>query len=280
MSEQALVQAAQARAVAEAMHRRIVRNIQRVWTSKISVYLLLSDFKRRKLYRLLRAPGTGNCAPRRFSTWQDYLADLGGAGISFGYFAELERLERRYGREIVRLCAGSRSGRGLHVVTRRQLLKAWKRTFDEVKDVLRSDLDDAEKIKRIEQAAELWQSEHNQIYPTTPTPHRRISVYRRCVARWEEKLAQAADDAARVPPDFRRGPVFTLLPLAWREVFERHLEIGERLAEAGLSPQLSARHARLIREFRAVWYRRPEAGRAETGRPETARPEAGRTEAA
>ena len=270
MSEQALVQAAQARAVAEAMHRRIVRNIQRVWTSKISVYLLLSDFKRRKLYRLLRAPGAGNCAPRRFSTWQDYLAALGGAGISFGYFAELERLERRYGREIVRLCAGSRcahgrSSRGLHVTTRRQLLKAWKRTFDEVRDVLRSDLDDAEKIVRIEQAAELWQSEHDQIYPTTPTPHRRISVYRRCVARWEEKLAQAADDAARVPPDFRRGPVFTLLPLAWREVFERHLEIGERLAGAALSPELSARHAGLIREFRAAW-----SGRTETGRTEAA----------
>ena len=241
--------------IAREMHRRIVRGIRRVWTSKVEVYLLLSEFKRRKFYRLLDVPvaprhGATICAERRFSTWEDYLASLGRGGISFGYFAELERLERRYGRELVRLC-----GAGLHVTTRRQLLHAWDRTAEDVSEILAADLADAEKVRRIENAAGLWQSEHDRVYPTTPTPHRRVSDYRRHVRHWETMLCEAVDLAARVPSDFRRGRVFWLLPVAWREVFEQHLGIGERLAAAELSPALSAHHGELLHEIRGVWQR-------------------------
>ena len=238
---------------AHAMHDRIIRTIQGVWTSKVEVYVLLSEFKRAKLYRLLDVPTAARhaakiCAERRFATWEDYLASLGRCGISFGYFAELERLERRYGRELVRLC-----GAGLTVHTRRQLLRCWQRTVDAVRRIIAAGLPDAEAIRQIDNAADRWQSEHDAVYPTTPTPHRRVSNYRRHVVRWEDKLARAVDDAAQVPPDFCRGPVFSLLPQAWCDVFERHVEIGERLARAELSPLLSTHHADVLAAVRERW---------------------------
>ena len=86
-------------ALARRLHRGIVGGIRRVWTTKVEVYLLLSEFKRLKLYRLLESgPGDESCAGRRFCTWEGYLRGLGRSGISFGYYAELDRLERRYGR--------------------------------------------------------------------------------------------------------------------------------------------------------------------------------------
>jgi hypothetical protein len=109
-------------------------------------------------------------------------------------------------------------------------------------------------------AADLWQSEHDAIYPTTPTPHRRVSNYRRHVVRWEEKLARAVDAAAQVPEDFQRGRVFSLLPQAWCDVFERHVEIGERLARAELSPLLSTHHAEVLAAVRERWPFRSERG--------------------
>jgi len=237
------------------MHRRIVGRIRAVWANKVEVYRLLAEFKRRRLYRLLDLPiarrhAANICAGRRFSTWEDYLSGLGGGGISFGYFAELERLERRYGPEMIRLCAA-----GLHVVTRRQLLRCWERTAEEVREVLASGLPDDERIRRIDNAAAMWQSEHDHAYPTTPTPHRRVSDYRRHVGRWEERLSQAVDEAARVPCNFRRGRVFRLLPVAWIEVFEEHLAIGERLGDAALSRAMTATEAKLLREMRGMWAR-------------------------
>ena len=69
--------------LASEMHRRIVARIRAVWANKVEVYRLLVEFKRRKLYRLLDLPiarrhAANICAGRRFSTWEDYLAGLGG----------------------------------------------------------------------------------------------------------------------------------------------------------------------------------------------------------
>jgi len=87
-------------ALAHQMHAVIRDRISQVRQTKIEVYLLLARFKRARLYRHLSVPicprHVGRiCAERRFSTWEDYLASLGECGISFGYFAELERLARR-----------------------------------------------------------------------------------------------------------------------------------------------------------------------------------------
>jgi hypothetical protein len=61
---------------AHTIHDRIVRTIRGIWTSKVEVYVLLSEFKCAKLYRLLDVPTTARhaatiCAERRFATWED-----------------------------------------------------------------------------------------------------------------------------------------------------------------------------------------------------------------
>ena len=74
-------------AVACEMHRRIVARIRAVWANKVEVYRLLAEFKRRRLYRLLDLPiarrhAATICAGRRFSTWEDCLAGLGGGAVA------------------------------------------------------------------------------------------------------------------------------------------------------------------------------------------------------
>jgi len=278
-------------ALAHRMHEVILTQLRRLRASKIEVYCLLREFKRSKLYRLVDVPvaprhartlqraGLGAarrtrgatlrqaeaavCAERRFPTWEDYLASLGRHGISFGYFAELERLEARFGDEFVRLCVV-----GVPVETRRGLLRAPERTAESVLEVLASRQSDDEKVRSIQSAADAWQSEHDHAYPTQQTPHGRVSRYRRHAAAWERKLARLVDQAARVPCDFRRGPGYAKLARAWIDVFESHLVIGERLAREAFSPELGPPQMDVIREMRAVWER------ARVGRPPGARPPA------
>ena len=73
--------------LAQEMHHRILERIPAVRANKVEVYRLLAEFKRRRLYRLLDLPiarrhAANICAGRRFSTWEDYLAGLGGGAVA------------------------------------------------------------------------------------------------------------------------------------------------------------------------------------------------------
>ena len=188
------------------------------------------------------------CAERRFCTWQNYLDSLGECGISFGYFAELERLERRFGVAFVRLCAA-----GVPVETRRSLLRGPERVAEKVREVMAMRMADAGKIASLRYVAEMWQSEYDHTYPTSQTPPQRVSGYHRHVRRWEQKLERVVEQIEQVPGDFRRGAVYWKVVLAWREIFERHLECGVRLARQSLSPELSLGHCDFLRAVRAAW---------------------------
>ena len=239
--------------LAARMHDGIRRQLAELRASKVQVYLLLQGFKRSKLYRLLDVPVAVRhrskiCAERRFPTWEDYLASLGRERISFGYFAELERLQARFGRAFVMLCI-----RGIAVQTRRTLLTAPERVVERVREIIAAQTSDDEKVRSIQRAADIWQSEHNHAYPAAQTPGRRVSRYRRHARAWERKLAVLVDQAARVPVDFRRGPAYATLARAWIDVLEEHLEIGERLAREALSPELGPPQMDVIGEIRAAW---------------------------
>jgi hypothetical protein len=251
--------------LAARMHDGIRQQLAELRASKVQVYLLLQGFKRSKLYRLLDVPVAPRhrskiCAERRFPTWEDYLASLGREGISFGYFAELERLEARFGRAFVLLCI-----RGVPVQTRRTLLAAPERVVGRVREIIASGQPDDEKICSIQRVADVWQSEHDHAYPPASTPGGRASRYHRHARAWELKLAVLVDQAARVPVDFRRGPAYATLARAWIDVLERHLEIGERLAREALSPELGPPQMDVICEMQAAW----NAGRI--GRPPSQR---------
>ena len=69
------------RALARRVHQGIRLKLAQLQRSKIEVYFLLRAFKRSRLYRLLDVPisvrhAARVCAPRRFPTWEDYLASL------------------------------------------------------------------------------------------------------------------------------------------------------------------------------------------------------------
>jgi len=241
--------------LAARMHDGIRQQLAQLRASKVQVYLLLQGFKRSKLYRLLDVPvaarhRTNICTERRFPTWEDYLASLGHDGISFGYFAELERLEVRFGRGFVLLCIA-----GVPVQTRRTLLGASGRVVERVREIIAWQGSDDEKVRAIQSAADVWQSEHDHAYPAAPTPAGRASRYHRHARAWEQKLAALVEQAVRVPVDFRRGLAYAKLARAWIDVLERHLEIGERLAREAFSPELGPPQMDIIRDMRAAWAR-------------------------
>ena len=254
-------------ALAYRMDAAIRERIGAVRKTKIEVYLLLREFKRLKLYRridveICRTHAGKICAERRFPTWEDYLAGLGACGISFGYFAELERLERRFGTEFVRLC-----GVGIRVEARRALLGAPQRVVDEVQGILASGGSDEQKIASLESAAAISASEQDRLATGWQSPHQRVSRYRRHVARWQKKLSVLVDQIAQVPRELRAGPAYYQVVWAWREVFEQHVEIGERLARRCLSPHLGLNHVAFLGQVREGWARSPFDPRlAETAR--------------
>jgi len=191
---------------------------------------------------------------RRSPTWEDYLASLGRWGISFGYFAELERLERRFGTAFVRLCAA-----GIPVEVRRFLLRARhrERIDSHVRRVVGSDDADAAKVEELLNMTAVWQSEAEAELPRRQTPTRRASRYHRHVRHWERKLGELADQLRRVPQEVRTGPAYRRVATAWREVFAAHLEIGERLARACFTLDLGIAHWSFLHEVRVAWSQSP-----------------------
>ena len=243
------------KAVARRVHGRICRKLAELGRSKVEAYFLLRSFKRSRLYRLLEVPMCERharrvCAPRRFPTWEDYLSSLGGWGISFGYFAELERLESRFGAAFVRLCAA-----GLPVDVRRFLLRARRRERVEagVCDVLARPGRDSEKIEVIRNLAAVWESEEESEPTGWGSPRERASRYRRHARQWETKLGELAEQLCRVPLEVRAGQVYGELARAWREVFEQHLDIGERLARACVAEELGLAHWNFLHHVRQAW---------------------------
>jgi len=239
--------------IAVEIHNRIVENLRHVRSSKVAVYFLLREFKRGKLYRWLDLPlAPGHAAKisaeRRFATWEDYLNALGEKGISIGYFNELERLDVKYGPEVVRLCAA-----GLPVRARRILLRAAGRTIREVKEILASGRPDADRIEQVYRAAEAWQSADEMSHPVWHSPHARARKYFRQTRKLQQMLSDLVDETAQLPEPYRRGPAYASMAMAWKESFEQHLEIGERMARLALSPALNQRHAEQLRDIRQAW---------------------------
>jgi len=237
------------------MHGRIREALARMRTTKVEVYLLLREFKRAKLFRCLDVPVAPSharqiCAGRRFPTWEDYLTDLGKCGISFSYFAELERLERRFGEAFVRLCAV-----GVPVRLRRILLRAGGRAVEEVNDILRSRDTDAEKIEQIYRVAEAWESDWEMSYPRWDTPRARALRYYRRTKRLQEMFSKLVDETAKLPDEYRRGRTYAWMVHAWKEFFAAHLDVGQRLARLELSPLLSGTHADLLGRMCEMWDR-------------------------
>ena len=240
-------------AKAAAMHEKIVAALENLRATKVDVYFLLRAFHEAKLFRHLDLPAAPRhaakiCAGRRFTTWEDYLESLGDAGICFSYFAELDRLCGRFGEEFVRLCAG-----GVPVRTRRLLLKAPERVAREIRSVASSNIADVEKLETIDCLAGLWRSEFDARDHDTLSGRCRVGRYRRYVADWETKLSQVVDAVERRPSLHRGGTFARELVAAWREVFEAHLALGERLARMVLEPNLTAQHGDFLSLVRDAW---------------------------
>ena len=196
-------------------------------------------------------------ARRRFTTWEDYLAYLGDGGISFSYFAELERLHRRFGEGFVRLCAV-----GVPVRTRRLLLSAPRRITDEVYEAVNGDLPDAAKREAVDVLAKLWKAELDARRRGPAWLRQRVVEYRHHAAEWERKLAAIVDEMRGRAFVYPRTQLAGDLVGAWREVFEAHLAIGERLARMRLGRDLTGAHAAFLGTVRAAWGgNRPGGGR-------------------
>jgi hypothetical protein len=242
----------QVRRAAEA-HERIAAKLQSLRTTKVEVYLLLREFHHAGLFRYLDLPAAPAharkiCAGRRFTTWEDYLASLGEAGICFAYFAELDRLHKRFGEAFVRLCAG-----GIPVRTRRVLLKAPSRIADEVRAVAEADLSDADKRAEIAELAAVWRAElaAREVLPVAGRS--RARRYRCYLLRWERRFSDLVG-AVESASGTQRGTTFAAaLVTAWREVFAMHLATGERLARLRLHRDLGQAHAGFLAAIRAAW---------------------------
>ena len=137
--------------------------------------------------------------------------------------------------------------------TRRVLLRAPERVAEKVREVMVEPTTDAGKVASLRYVADMWRSEHEHTYPTSQTPHQRVSGYHRHARRWEQKLLRLVEQIEQVPNDFRRGAVYWKVVVAWREVFEQHLECGVRLARRSLSPELSLGHCDFLRAVRGAW---------------------------
>jgi len=237
------------------MHTRIVDNLRRIRSTKVDVYFLLREFKRAKLYRSLDlplAPGHASkiSSERRFASWEDYLNALGEQGISIAYFNELERLDDKYGPELIRLCAA-----GLPVRARRILVQASGRTVREVKEILASGRSDPDRIELVYRAAEAWQSDYEMGWPLWHSPQARASRYLRQTRKLQQMFSDLVDETAKLPEPYRRGRAYALMVGAWKESLERHLDIGGRLAALRLTAELASGHAERLRRMRATWAR-------------------------
>ena len=240
--------------LARAIHNKTCARLDELRRNKIDVYLALRTFKRSRLYRHIDVEMCAErrrrvCTPRTFPTWRDYLSSLGRCGISFGYFAELERLENRFGEGFVQLCA-----HGIPVEVRRTLLRAPERVAEKVREVLRDTATDtAALIERIHQIADAWESEDTMSPPSWQTPAQRVSRYRRHVRQWQAKLSRLVDEMERVPRAFRHDAAFGNAARAWTETFEAHIEIGERLARLCLTPTLGLPQCEMLKAIRERW---------------------------
>jgi len=242
---------------AKATHDRITAKLRGIMVSKIEVYLLLSAFKKSRLYRYLDLPMSRRhaekiCAERRFTTWEDYLARLGRAGISFGYFAELERLEREFGTPLVKLCI-----LGIPVETRRFMLRARRRAEiqRDVQEILDSGMDDAARVEKLINwmAVRQSQEEHCYDWPRRHTPGQRVARYHRHAAAWERKLSVLVDQMSQVPHELRTDRAYSMIVHAWREVFELHVDTGRRLAGHRTLPVFGDAHAEFLERVQEAW---------------------------
>ena len=192
------------------------------------------------------------CAERRrkFTTWEDYLDHLGDTGISFAYFAELQRLERRFGEGFVRICA-----RGIPVRTRRLLLKAPNGVRSQIYAIALSNTSDDDKLESIDAVAQIWRIQYEAKRRGSSESKARVCDYRRHAVGWAYKFRAILDDLDLGGMSFtQRGTPFGQeLVAAWREVFEVHLEIGARLAHMRMTRDLGPTHKAFLNTVRSAW---------------------------
>jgi hypothetical protein len=174
---------------------------------------------------------------------------LGRNGISFGYFAELERLEERFGTEFVRLC-----GEGIPVETRRILLRSHRRrrVEGEVRYILGSG-SDKRRVDALIHCAARVQSEEELYDAPRRSPNQRVGGYWHHAMKWEDKLAELVEQMEQTPKEFRVGPAYWKLVHAWRVVFKRHVAAGRRLARLYLLPTLHPGHDQFLEMVENAW---------------------------
>jgi hypothetical protein len=185
---------------------------------------------------------------RKFTTWEDYLDCLGDSGISFAYFAELQRLERRFGVGFVRICA-----RGIPVRTRRLLLKAPNGVRSQIYAIAISNTSDDDKLESIDALAQIWRIQYEAKRSGSSESKARVCDYRRHATGWAYKFRAILDDLGGYDFMQRGTPFGQELVAAWREVFEVHLEIGSQLAEMRLTRDLGPTHRQFINTIQSAW---------------------------
>jgi hypothetical protein len=235
------------------LHERIADKLAAIRRSKIDVYFLLREMHRSGLYRHIPVPvapahARKICAERRFTTWEDYLSNLASAGISFGYFAELERLSSRLGDAFVRLCAD-----GIPVRTRRLFLRAPLRIAREIRSVAESGASDDEKRATIEEFAGYWREELDARKCNREDDLKTVGRYRRHMRDWERKLEDVAQSFASATTWTRGTRLAEALVSAWRDVFDAHLLTGQRLAELSMSARLARAHREFLWTVSQAW---------------------------
>ena len=236
------------------MHGRILAVLGRIRRSKVEVYLLLRELKRKKLYRFVERPAGDDvmeiCAGRRFVTWEDYLEGLGDAGISFGYFAELERLEEKFGEGMVFLCAA-----GLPVVERRMLLRM-ENMFDHerVRAIVDADAPAKVRIEEVKRYVGRWMEEGMGKGVRFKSGWAMAGVAWRGMKHHQLVMASIVVGGEHVDEvGWRAVKGCDEVAKGWEDCFERHLEIGERLGRLGVVPGLGMAQAEWLRRAREAW---------------------------